>query len=194
MQIYFTHSYNNEKDESHLHLTEAAALFLDQGSEYGGPVSLDECSGCADPEYRYMAEDLIRTMVRGEQGKPYIPGFAYFSISHSFGSWAVLFSQEECGLDIQYPRKADYDGIARRYYHPRDAACVKEHPESFFRLWTRREALIKAAGVSVADTDLPSVLDDRVFYRNREYLISEVLIPGAPELYASACFAGNKRG
>ena len=193
MFICYTHRYNNQKGESHRLLGKAAALYLEAGNGADGMICLDDQDLTAGPEYMSRAEALVHSLVRGEHGKPYIPEFAEFSISHSNNTWAVLIDETECGLDIQYPRRADRSGIAGRFYHPDDAKQVRRQPESFFRIWSRREALIKAAGTTVADTDLPSVLQDDIVYRGREYRLGELTIPGAPDLYASVSIAGQER-
>ena len=44
------------------------------------------------------------------------------------------------------------------------------------------------------ETDLPSVLADRVTYRGADYAISDISIPDAPELCAAVCLEDNERG
>lgn len=189
MFICYTHSFGNKKGESHRLLADAVAEFMCRRPDHDETVCLGSSDHAAGKQYADRAESLAAEMMTGEQGKPYIPGFAPFSISHSNNTWAVLIAESECGLDIQYPRRANFDSIAGRFYSPSDAARVQEVPDDFFRIWTRREALIKAAGTSVADTDLPPVLGDRVMYRGTDYRIYDIVIPDAPELYAAICLA-----
>ena len=102
-------------------------------------------------------EDL--TVLEEPGGKPYVPGGPEFSVSHSGSCWAVLFADAPCGLDIQLPRRADHEAIARRLFSPREADLVRVQGEdAFFRLWTRREALVKCAGQSVFSEDVPELL------------------------------------
>ena len=162
---------------------------------------MTDFSGGQDESHRLLAEAVreysgdssaVGSMYTGQNGKPYIDGFDFFSISHSANVWAVLFCRDECGLDIQLARKCDAASIARRFYHPDDAAVVIEKgADEFFRLWARREALIKAAAGSIAAGDIPSVLGDIVVYEGAEYNIKDIIIPGMPELYAAACVKGG---
>ena len=188
MHLYYTHHYIRGNGSSHRLLAEAIAAYLD--------IAVGQ------------AEILVSTMQRaplagntdipGDNGKPYIPGFAPFSISHSSKTWAVLILDsnadgDECGLDIQYTRRADTGGIAKRFYAPEDSGRIaslsdgKGRDREFFRLWTRREALVKAIGTSAADTQIPSVLGDEVFYKGRHYIINDIQLPDGSELSAAIC-------
>ena len=171
MKLYYTPDFSGDTDESHGLLAEAI-------TEYTGDSS--------------AAEMLTGSMYTGQNGKPYMDGFDFFSISHSGSVWAVLFCKDECGLDIQLARKCDAESIAKRFYHPDDAAAVIEKgDDEFFRLWARREALIKAAAGSAAAGDIPSVLGDSAVYEGAEYHISDIEIPEMPELYAASCIRGG---
>lgn len=178
MIIYYTGDFSGGQDESHRLLAEAIA-------EYTGD--------------RDRAGLLTVGMYTGENGKPYIDGFDFFSISHTGNNWAVLFCENECGLDVQSARSCDVLSIAKRFYHPDDAAAVAaayeagpaEGGDEFFRLWARREALVKAAGGSVADSGIPSVLQDRIVYEGGSYSICDIQLPGMPEIYAAVCVKGT---
>ena len=154
------------------------------------------------------AEELVASMKRDTskdyEGKPYIDGFEKFSISHSDGSWAVLIDERECGLDIQYERSCDFLMIARRFFNSEDAACVggvysmgeAAEPEAraeFFRIWTKREALIKALGMSVAYSDFPPVgLYKSAEYDGRRYYVSNIEIPESEDMYAAICLDASE--
>lgn len=157
-----------------------------------------------------LASELISRIQTGEKGKPYIDGFCHFSVSHTADRWAVLICGRECGLDMQIERKADLLSIAGRVYAEADFAALAEEPERsrqdmFFRVWTRREALAKALGGSVFDTDLPPVLPGHAEVRDKGFSVRSYRIfdidpadglfnAGASEgpscgnkLYAAAC-------
>ena len=151
------------------------------------------------------AEELFSGLQTGENGKPYIEGFDCFSVSHTGGIWAVLIDIRECGLDIQLGRKCDALAISRRTYAKEDAekidALHSEDPEKakdeFFRLWARREALTKALGGTVFDTDLPSVMIDELTVNGASYRISDVSFPDTgsedgKKLYAAVCVESGK--
>ena len=175
MIIYYTFSHSGRREDSHDLLRDAIA-------EYTGD--------------REKAMALVDELKIGENGKPYIDGFDHFSISHSEKAWAVLFNEMECGLDIQYERKADVLSIALRWYNPIDEKAVRaamemgeaEGQKEFFRLWTRREALVKALGTSVADSSLPAVSNDYVSAGGNDYVIKDIRLAGEEELHATICF------
>lgn len=146
------------------------------------------------------AEHLAGELKTGEHGKPYIEGFDFFSVSHTGSIWAVLIDAHECGLDVQLYKRCDINAIARRIYAPEDADRVAlmteddpaEAHDEFFRLWTRREALTKAMGGSVYDTDMPSVADESVTVNGKTYTLADVAFPEIrrseeARLYASVC-------
>lgn len=106
---------------------------------------------CALSDIRGVdAEELVKQIVTSENGKPSIPGFAHFSVSHSGQYWAVLFDSEPCGLDIQLGKDLDYMAIAEKYYSEKELERVKMFGyDEFFHIWTRREAFVKAIGSTV---------------------------------------------
>lgn len=180
MIIYYSHSYNNGKDESRRLLEKAVEKYLLTGR--AGAYAAGEAAA-------ESARLVSSKQTTGEYGKPYIPGFAPFSVSHSGCTWAVLIADQavvtedfgtaqgrktSCGLDIQYPRKVDALSVMKRFFAPEDAA----HAGEFFRMWTRREALIKAAGTSVAGSDVPAVSEDEVRYGGILYRIADISVPG----------------
>lgn len=80
------------------------------------------------------------------------PGFS-FNLSHSVG--LALFAVSggaRVGVDVERIRPDPADGdVARAWFSPRDrdrlgALPSTAWPDAFFRCWTRREALGKAAG------------------------------------------------
>ena len=179
MTIYCTDGFGGKSGESHRLLTEAIAEYTRD---------------------RVRAAEMTGSMYTGKNGKPYIDGFDFFSISHTGSVWAVLFCMSECGLDVQLARKCQTASIAEKFFHPDDADAVaaaaggqmQNEGDVFFRLWARREALIKAAGGSVADRSTPSVLDDSVSYGGEAYGICDVSMPDLPGVFAAACVKGGR--
>jgi 4'-phosphopantetheinyl transferase len=89
----------------------------------------------------------------GGHGKPEVPGSALrFNISHSGGLALIALAQVEVGVDVELPRPRRTDGIARRFYAPAEVErlfAVEDEAarrELFFRLWTCKEAFLKATG------------------------------------------------
>lgn len=147
-----------------------------------------------------LAGDLIKRIKTGEQGKPYIDGFSFFSVSHTGSLWAVLIDERECGLDIQLGRNCNMQAIADRVYASGDRAALgaaaatgaeDEEYDLFFRIWTRREAFAKALGESAVKSDLPAVLPDRVEFTGQGGKVSAYLISDIPA--EEAVFSASDR-
>lgn len=91
-----------------------------------------------------------------------------FNVSHS-GDWVVLAAWRggEVGVDVEQYRQFDYGDLAHRCFSPKEKTHWANLPDSqrgdaFYRLWTRKEAYVKAVGTGL-DTDLQSFsvpLDD----------------------------------
>lgn len=82
----------------------------------------------------------------GPNGKPSLAGGARlkFNVSHS-GALALFAFTLDCeiGVDVEEIRPMpDREQIAARFFSAQEAA----EPGAFFRLWTRKEAYIKALG------------------------------------------------
>jgi len=122
-----------------------------------------------------------------KNGKPYLlnsPIPLSFNLSHT-GERAVLAVTlgNRIGVDIeQLSRKRDWMGIAEHYFHQREVDALLALPEPqqaqhFFRLWTLKEAYLKARGTGIA-----TGLDKAAF----ELAPGKVQVYFAPELDASA--------
>jgi 4'-phosphopantetheinyl transferase len=98
------------------------------------------------------------TTERDQHGKPRLlnPGLE-FNLSHSGGAVLVGVSRTQAlGVDLEIarrPRKALE--LARRYFHADEVAALAALPEArrqaaFLRLWSCKEALLKAQGRGIA--------------------------------------------
>lgn len=100
-----------------------------------------------DPHTLVFAENAF--------GKPRLADrpSVHFSLSHS-GDQAVLAvsNQREIGIDIECVRPLDHLDLARRYFHPNEVSAIEavkaadEQLLAFFRIWTLKEAVVKAIG------------------------------------------------
>lgn len=147
-----------------------------------------------------LAGDLIKRIKTGKEGKPYIDGFSFFSVSHTGSIWAVLIDERECGLDIQLERDCNMQAIADRVYAAEDREVLRQamsEPQSgravdiFFQIWTRREALAKALGDSAIKSDLPPVLGEQRAWIIADIPAEEIIFAGPDrpdkKLYAALC-------
>ncbi|MGD9549068.1 MAG: 4'-phosphopantetheinyl transferase superfamily protein [Candidatus Krumholzibacteriia bacterium] len=99
--------------------------------------------------------------VQGPHGKPGLePGSAprllHFNVSHA-GSLAVIAvaADRPVGIDVEWTGREGRTGeIARRMFAPAETAAMDRLKgpaarEAFFRIWTRKEAVVKALGAGL---------------------------------------------
>ncbi|GAA3465981.1 4'-phosphopantetheinyl transferase family protein [Nonomuraea roseola] len=76
-----------------------------------------------------------------------------FNLSHS-GAWALVATAPpgvRVGVDVERVRGFDHLELARRFYQPEEVARLRAAgPDGFFRLWTAKEAYVKASGAGLA--------------------------------------------
>ena len=100
-------------------------------------------------------------------GKPVLAGETpalHFNVTHTDGVLVLAAGRRRVGVDAERVRelKADVDGIVSRYFSRAESTEFRSLPErhrlaAFFRGWTCKEAVIKAAGATVgslADFDV----------------------------------------
>ena len=88
---------------------------------------------------------------KGKQGKPYLEHFpqTHFSLSHS-GRWVVCaVSSDPVGVDVELPRCTMDIGL--RFFRPDELEGLDRLPfvqqrDQLNRLWTAKEAFVKALG------------------------------------------------
>jgi len=96
-----------------------------------------------------------------EHGKPSIaesqnPMGINFNLSHS-GHIAILAvcKQHHVGIDIEFKeRKADWQGITKRFFTEKEQSSLFKLPEdsrkdAFYQMWTRKEAHMKVTGLGL---------------------------------------------
>jgi 4'-phosphopantetheinyl transferase len=112
---------------------------------------MGECLGVAPHEVCFS---------QTARGKPRLaanPPPVCFNVSHSHGvALFALTSRCEVGVDLERVRPfSDEVGLAERFFTPREAAALRAldargRVETFFRLWTRKEAYLKAHGLGLS--------------------------------------------
>ncbi len=107
---------------------------------------------------RRSASEL--SFVVGPHGKPSLDGRpeVEFNLSHSGDLAIVAIAQGvRVGVDVELARPiADRDAIVRRFFSPRERADFDALPEpikpdAFYRIWTCKEAYIKAIGKGLSE-------------------------------------------
>lgn len=100
----------------------------------------------------------LRDWKYNEHGKPYWENGPYFSISHCKEGIAVAIDDQPIGIDIEAIRHADEDLIARTMNEKEQSIIANreskiERARAFTRLWTQKEAIVKAQGVGIRSFD-----------------------------------------
>ncbi|HEY1186600.1 MAG TPA: 4'-phosphopantetheinyl transferase superfamily protein [Gemmata sp.] len=92
-------------------------------------------------------------------GKPVLTDAStglHFNVTHTDGTAVIALARRRVGVDVEIVRPVrDADGLVQRYFSPAECAAYRALPEQhkeagFFRGWTTKEAVIKAAGATVA--------------------------------------------
>ncbi len=114
-------------------------------------------------------------MVTLENGKPYFKNYPdfHFNISHSKLFLAIAFSDSPVGVDIEEIRDVNLQ-IANRYFSENERQFVKDI-ESFFYVWTRKEAYLKRTGDGLRTClSALDVLDDKNIktFNMKDYIVS----------------------
>jgi len=97
----------------------------------------------------------------GPHGKPFVvvdgaPSHVEFNVSHSAGRGLIAIAHAPVGVDIEFlGREADLELVAKGVLTAAEQAALRckagaEGAKLFFRLWTQKEALIKAKGTGFA--------------------------------------------
>lgn len=90
-------------------------------------------------------------------GKPFLkhrPEIA-FNHSHSQKNYALALSagMQDIGIDVEdLERKVRFEALARHAFHPRELDAWNasgQQPEYWFKVWTAKEAVLKAAGLGI---------------------------------------------
>jgi len=141
-----------------------------------------------------------------EHGKPYCSNpdnVIYFNISHSnnFGIIALNIDHET-GIDIQHQRpKQHILKLAKRFFANEEIQLLEQSNDNllsdiFYRIWARKEALLKSTGSGLAHglSQYTVVRDKfksdhcRIDIANRTYYISDI---PAPDQYSAALATHN---
>ncbi|HET9483080.1 MAG TPA: 4'-phosphopantetheinyl transferase superfamily protein [Xanthomonadales bacterium] len=95
-------------------------------------------------------------LAREPGGRPYVafpPAAIAFSVAHSGVNLVLALSATRIGVDIEHRRKRPYGELAARAFVDSERAWVAAQEDrigAFLRLWTAKEAVLKAAGVGIA--------------------------------------------
>jgi phosphopantetheinyl transferase len=103
----------------------------------------------------YRPEEGSQEFAPGPFGKPFASGSPFhFNISHSHDSLVIAVSLADVGIDLERKRPVVTDQLAMACMSRPERAelSLMSGPaalEYFFRIWTAKEALLKASGVGL---------------------------------------------
>ena len=145
---------------------------------------LAECLRAAEAEYVFEQTPLVL----GERGKPSLAGRPdiHYNLSHANGVCACLADVSECGIDCECVREYR-PRVAQKVFSAEEQAALAAADESardmyFFRLWTLKEAYVKALGVGIGfpmDTVSFSFEGDRIISSAAGYSFAQFIINGS---------------
>ena len=140
---------------------------------------------CLKPMGVDYGEDTPVT--KGKMGKPSLserPDIHY-NISHADGIAACIVSDRECGIDCEKVREYR-PNVMKRAFSEKERKMVESAPEKerdilFFRLWTLKEAYVKAIGIGISypmnEVEFSfrgnEIISDRKGCRFRQYIIDK---------------------
>ena len=102
-----------------------------------------------------------------ENGKPYIENSQnfYFSISHSENIIAVAIADSEIGVDIEKIRAIN-TSLSGRFFTKNEIDYIEKNTaknnDTFFELWTKKEAYIKQKGLNLSHLSKIDVTSDNI--------------------------------
>ena len=104
------------------------------------------------------ADPTVLEIAIGTRGKPFLPRYSalHFNLSHSGHLAMLAVGDRELGVDVEKLRHLEsLQEIARRHFSQSEFEALCALPEDqqlrgFYRLWTRKEAYIKAVGAGLS--------------------------------------------
>ncbi len=127
-----------------------------------------------------MEENSIQSMYYNAYGKPYIIDDVDFSIAYSNTTTVLGFIRKGCiGVDVEHIKPIDCS-VYKEYFTTKEWAFLTQNlfsPVTFFQLWTRKEAVVKAIGKGAfLDFNCIEVLEDSITLEDKQlYLTTEFM-------------------
>lgn len=94
---------------------------------------------------------ILALLERTAMGKPFIPGYPGFSLTHTQGLVAVAVAESvRVGLDAEEIRSMDLDDF-ENYLTFQEKEEINHSSSRFLEIWTAKEAAMKAAGTGLQE-------------------------------------------
>lgn len=117
----------------------------------------------------YMKNKYIGSYYRNEFGKP-ICDDKCFNVSHSHGVVVLVIDKVSVGVDIEKVRPVEDD--LKNFVTSIEEAAFASDSETFYQIWTNKEALVKAEGHGIKERPnlIPGLpLNDIRTFKDRTY-------------------------
>ncbi|MDE5582154.1 MAG: 4'-phosphopantetheinyl transferase superfamily protein [Ruminococcus sp.] len=126
-------------------------------------------------------------ITRNDHGKPSLAGHPEikYNLSHAEGIAVCLVADTECGVDCEGVRPYR-PNVVRRSFSENEKTMIENAPQEekdllFFRLWTLKEAYVKAIGIGISYPlntvefafDGRKIISNIKGYRFRQYILRD---------------------
>lgn len=126
----------------------------------------------------------LTSFPKDENGAPLAVDGVHWSLTHKPAYVAGVAAPGPIGIDIEEIRPRS-ERLKDRIAGPEEWSLIDaEHPESFFRYWTAKEAVLKAAGVgltALSECKIIQVIDSRrlaVSYQGQDWAVAHFFFDG----------------
>ncbi len=115
--------------------------------------------------------------VYGERGKPALSsGDIHFNLAHSDNRAVLVVARFAVGVDIEHIRPTNFESLMVMSFTEFERSAVNAEPDlalAFYRVWTRKEAVVKCLGSGFRDMARFSVSagDDAHILRLTDFLL-----------------------
>jgi len=127
---------------------------------------------------------ILEALLKEENGAPLPFSGSYWSLTHKSAYVGGVVAGFRVGIDIERVRPVQ-DALYRKTANADEWRLCSENPlQLFFRYWTAKEAVLKAAAVGLKDLSrcrVCKVLDDHrllVDYLDKNWMVAQVFFDG----------------
>ncbi|AFH50190.1 Phosphopantetheinyl transferase [Ignavibacterium album JCM 16511] len=135
---------------------------------------------------------------KNNSGKPLIdiPEYDHLKFNYSHSGEMIIYAiskDSEIGVDIELVKEIpDMNALVENYFSKEEIQVFKnmdnrnDQTNLFYKIWTRKEALVKASGKGISDdlsqiniiTDKPDFNNpQKFFYREKHWILSGLSVP-----------------
>ncbi|WP_372948103.1 4'-phosphopantetheinyl transferase family protein [Mariniphaga sp.] len=111
--------------------------------------------------------------------KPYLPSHpsVFFNVTHADDYAVIAIAKKPIGVDIEYVNEDfEFKEILLSFFNKSEIDYVlnsNDKQRTFYKLWTRKEAIVKATGKGI-DDDFPEIVSLDGYHHLRPGLLSNI--------------------